>query len=74
MKRINAASIVRDLRFKTDEARKEYLVKQRALSGCKHQPEPWAVPYDSPDPDFPFGLLCGTAYNANPMWKPDAMV
>lgn len=71
MKKINAACIVRDLRFKTAEERQEYLDKQRALAQRKHQWEPWAYPYNAEsDPDFPFGVLCGTAYNANPMWIP----
>lgn len=70
MKKINAACIVRDLRFDTAKAREDYLAKQSALARQKHQWELWAQPYDADDPAFPFGLLCGTAYNANPMWIP----
>ena len=70
MKKINAASIVRDLRFDTAQARNEYMEKQIALAERKHQPAPWGFPYDSPDPAFPFGLVCGRAYYTNPMWKP----
>lgn len=70
MKKINAASIVRDLRFDSALARDLYLEKQTALAERKHQAQPWAFPYDSPDPAFPFGVVCGTAYNTNPMWEP----
>lgn len=70
MKKINAASIVRDLRFDSALARDVYMEKQTATAQRRKQAEPWFVPYDSPDPAFPFGLVCGTAYNSSPMWEP----
>ena len=70
-KKINAACIVRDLKFLTDADRCSYLDKQTMDAKRKGQPAPWGLCYQTNDPAFSFGLLCGTTYNLNPMWFPN---